>query len=401
MLAVSSPNGQHPKTADREGIGMKQRFDAVCVGGGVIGLMLACRLAERRLKVAVVDQGSMGKQASWAGAGIIPPPPEPPSPSPFDRLRSVSYHDYSDWAARLNEDTGIDIGLRHTGGIELAIDEADVQSVTSREDSWRRENISFDPIDANQLRQLEPELATQAGWRGHFFPQMAQVRNPRLLQGLIRLCERLHVALIANSAVVDLTDEPRTATVTLRNGDEIETGNVIVTAGAWSAKLLKKVGFDLPVQPVRGEIITYQLEPDLVRRIGLMGKCYYVPRSDGLLLVGATEELAGFDCRNTEQGIAMLSNLAASIFPVVRSMAPAYCWAGLRPGSPFSSPILGRVGDTQHLWVATGHFRHGLQLAPASARLLADWITGSTSFADLDSFSLRADRRGYQHSFHS
>jgi glycine oxidase len=165
---------------------------------------------------------------------------------------------------------------------------------------------------------------------------------------------------------------------------------VVVAAGPWSGALLQEVGVQAPTPPLRGQIVLLRSDRRLLRRIVEHGKDYLVPREDGRVLVGATEEDAGFDCRTTATGIHGLLAEALRLCPVLAGAEVEQSWAGLRPGSIDTRPYLGFAPGYRNLIVATGHKRAGLQLAPATAQVIADLVLGRPPGIDLDHF--RIDR---------
>jgi glycine oxidase len=175
-----------------------------------------------------------------------------------------------------------------------------------------------------------------------------------------------------------------------------------MSAGAWSAEILEGLpGPALPLRPIRGQIEVFQTDGSTVRHIFFAGKSYVVPREDGLVLIGATEEDAGFDKSVTADGLASLHQFAINLIPRLADAPVIHSWAGLRPASAVGHPILGPWAGLDRLWIATGHFRHGLQQSPGTAQLIADWIVGSDTFARPEDFSLEAHPAQFVSAFHS
>ncbi len=157
---------------------------------------------------------------------------------------------------------------------------------------------------------------------------------------------------------------------------------ICVTAGCWTAPLLRQLDIELPVQPVRGQIVQLRLPQLPFRCVIEQGRRYLVPRPDGLILVGSTEELTGFENKTTSDGIRSLLDFAYSLVPELKEAEVVRQWAGLRPGSPNGVPFLGRMDVFDNLYVGAGHFRSGLQMSPGSAKLLADMLMDSPSNSD-------------------
>jgi glycine oxidase len=350
------------------------------VGGGVIGLTTAYYLARQGAAVAVLDQADLGRQASWAGAGIIPPGNPDHARSPFDRLRALSSRLYPTLSQELRERTGLDNGYAVSGGLELPDGDAPTEE-------WRSEGVPFEEVRGAALRRLAPGLAP-AFDRAYFLPGMAQVRNPRHLKALIAFAEAEGVLLEPHlPARRLLLADGRVVGVETEQGRR-DAGRVLLAAGAWTDALLAPVGVRLGVQPVRGQIALLQTDRPGARPILMQGKRYLVPRLDGRVLVGSTEEDAGFDARPTAAAIAGLLAFAAGLVPALAGAVVERCWAGLRPGSPDGLPFLGPVTGCAGLYVAAGHFRAGLQLSPGSGLVLAEMLLGRPTSLPLEAFRL-------------
>lgn len=384
---------------------MSGAFEVLVVGGGAIGLLTAYELAGRMpgSSIAVCDKADFGLEASWAGAGIVPPGSEDPNTlmpgnpaigtvHPIDLLRGYSISRFSTLAAEFQELTGIDIEFRRTGGMELALDDETERELSESVPIWRELGIAFERVAPQRLNDIEPGLVCEPR-DAYWFPDMTQVRNPRLMQALEAACRSRNILLLAQTEVVGFAadaNSTRAAGVRLASGKVLCANTVVVTAGAWTQPLLFEAGIDLPLHPVHGQIVALQMDRPLVQRIILAGKLYLVPRSDGIVLVGSTEEDFGFEKKNTPEATAELLGFARSLFPLLEDAKILRCWSGLRPGTDLDHPLLGRVGPWENVWVAAGHFRRGIQLSPATARLLADWILGVPTFFEEESFSLTA-----------
>jgi glycine oxidase len=361
---------------------MANPADVLILGGGVIGLSAAFHLAARGARVCVIDQGEMGREASWAGAGIIPPGRPEQASGPFDRLRALSSSMFPDLSGELRESTGIDIGYRRCGGLEFPADEPIDTGV------WDREGISWEEFKGESLRRLVPPLAPGLGPAYHL-PDMAQVRNPWYVRALVAAAAARGVTLRPGCPVSGFSHEAGRITA-VQTGGRLVAGHYLVCAGAWSDLLLCSLGVQLGVRPVRGQIALLRTRSPILSTIVLRGKHYIVPRADGRVLVGSTEEDAGFDKATTAAAIANLLRFAAEMVPTLGGAAVEQCWAGLRPGSRDGLPSIGRVPGFDNLWVAAGHYRAGIQLSPATGRVLAEALTGAVPSVPLEAF--RPDR---------
>ncbi|MFO0891503.1 MAG: glycine oxidase ThiO [Isosphaeraceae bacterium] len=366
--------------------------DVVIVGGGVIGLSIAYVLAREGLGVTVLDRGRLGGEASGAGAGLIPPTGDEgrrPSRVPIAALRSWSASLFSDWSAALREETGVDNGYRRCGGVDVAWTEIEAQALRADAGRWRAEGIACERLAPADYPRVEPALNRDLPL-AYFLPDRAQIRNPRHLRALAAAATSRGATLLPDHEVQRLDRRgDRVAAVQTRQG-EFPCKWVVVASGAWSGRLLEHVGVRAPTPPVKGQIVLLRDDRPLLRRIVEHGKDYLVPRDDGRILVGATEEDAGFDTRPTEASYRMLLDRAIRLCPVLADARVEATWAGLRPGSIDGKPYIGPAPGFRNLVLATGHQRAGLQLSPATAELVADLVLGRPLRIDPSPF--RPDR---------
>jgi glycine oxidase len=361
---------------------MSQHPDVLILGGGVIGLTVAYSLARENVRVEVVDQGDFGQEASWAGAGIIPPGNPARARTPFDRLRALSSETFPAFSQELRERTGIDNGYLRCGGLELVAghDDADDQE-------WRGDGIRCEELTGPDLLRLEPRLA--GGFvRGFHIPDTAQLRNPRHLKALVAGCASRGVGLVPGCPVVGLERDGNRVSAVVTACGRMSAGRYLIAAGAWSDALLAQVGGRPGIRPVRGQIALLNTGAPLFRRVLMLGKRYLVPRPDGRVLAGATEEDAGFDRRTTAAAIRDLLDFAIGLVPGLANAPLERGWAGLRPGSPDGLPFLGRVPGVENVYVAAGHFRAGIQLSVGTGIVLKELMLGQPVTVPLDAFRL-------------
>ncbi|MGE3819707.1 MAG: glycine oxidase ThiO [Isosphaeraceae bacterium] len=349
--------------------------DVVVIGGGVIGLSVAYRLATEGVLCTVLDRGELGRQASWAGAGLIPAQGERAGSHPPADLRSWSASLYPEWSAALLEETGVDNGYRRTGGVDVGLSSEEADQLRTMAGRWRAEGIVFEKLAQGDFNRVEPALGP-AVTVAYFLPDRAQVRNPRHLQALIRSLTMRGVTLRPGRGALGFeTKEGRVTGVKTADGT-LACGAIVMAAGAWSGALLGGLGVDAPTPPVKGQIVLLRSERPLLKRIVEHGSHYLVPRDDGRILVGATEEHSGFDVRPTALGVRELLDEALMVCPRLAEAEVERAWAGLRPGSVDTRPYLGPIPGYVNAFVAAGHKRAGLQLSTGTAEVIADLVLG-------------------------
>ncbi len=344
----------------------ERHFDCLVVGGGLIGMLTARELAQAGLAVGLVERGETGRESTWAGGGILCPLYPWRYPDAVTALASWSQSRYAALAEALKDESGIDPEFQPNGLLILDTEE----TVQARQWAKHWQHL-LEPVDADRIREIEPalgEVPPQALW----LPRVAQVRNPRLAQALRKSLQNLGVTLLEHTPVKGLVLGENRVHGVLSEQGEINAERVVIAGGAWSALLLESVGMNLPVKPIRGQMILYRAEPDAVRRIVLSRDRYVIPRRDGRILVGSTLEDVGFDKGTTRAAMQELEAEARRMIPDLANYPIEHHWAGLRPGSPRGIPYILQHPRIAGLYINTGHFRNGVVLGPASARLLAD-----------------------------
>lgn len=318
---------------------------------------------------------------------MLPPGHDVQSPDPEVRLRSFSHSLWSEYSTELREVTGIDNGFSRCGSLELP---ADTDSLECQLALWQREGIATEKLDRAGLDRTVPALADHIR-AGVFLPEFAQVRNPRHLKSLVAACQTRGVEIVEFVSDLQLVSNGAGRVSAQSRSRRFEAEQVCITAGSWSASLLESLGVSLPVTPVRGQMVQLKVPHLPFTCVIERGRRYIVPRADGLILVGSTEERVGFEKRTTAEGIAGLIDFARSIVPELGTAEMVRSWAGLRPGSPDDLPFIGRIPDFANLFVGAGHFRSGLQMSPGTGSILADLILGRESA--IDPAGLTVDRR--------
>jgi glycine oxidase len=379
--------------------------DVIVIGGGVIGLSVALELAGQGAAVTVLEQADFGREASWAGAGILPPGNLDVAVAPEARLRALSHSLWPDWAEVLTAETGIETGYSRCGGLELctaACTEDDLENLASEIESWRAQGVRVEELDAYALREFEPLVSpeTVASYR---LPDLGQVRNPRLMKALLAGCAARGVRLRAGTPAVALEeqgdgagdgasaeDKSRRIDAIRTHSGRVQAGRYLVTGGAWSRGLLASVGIDVAIAPVRGQIVQVSQSSKPFSHVLQTGSRYLVPRDDGKILIGSTEEHAGFFKANTASAVSELLAFGISRVPSLAHARFERAWSGLRPGSGDGLPYLGRVAGFDNLFIAAGHFRNGLQMSPGTARLTRQALLDQDTDIPLERF--RSDR---------
>lgn len=355
---------------------MERKPDVIVVGAGIVGMTTARRLADEGRAVTLVERDRLGRSASRAAGGILSSLVPWDTPPALGEMMSLSMGILPGMAADLEADTGIDPELRRTG--MLFLDCESVDAAVAWAEATGEACMVLEPAD---VPIYEPAAARTTG-RSVIFPDRAQVRNTRFLDALGKDLARRGVKILERAGDCRLEAAGEGVAVHSPAHGRLAAPEVVLCAGAWSGELAKAVGLELPVIPVRGQMIWYQVPAAGIRHMILRGKKYVVPRAEGVILVGSTLEEVGFDDGVTPAARDELAAAAASIAPILGGTAIQGQWAGLRPGAPDGVPFVGAVPGLPGLWLNTGHARNGLNLAAGSARLLMDLMAGREPVLD-------------------
>ena len=366
--------------------------DRIIIGGGVIGLSIAYELARAGRNVRVLERGQLGKEASWAGAGILPPANRDTAVDPLDQLRGMGHQLHPQWAKHLLAETGIDNGYRQCGGIYLARDQGEAESLREMADCLHQEGIHVEPLSDEQVVHHEPALRPLVE-SGHCvaafrMPQEAQLRNPDHLRALAIACQQRGVKCETDCQVNRIVDEKGRITRVETSQGEFSGEQFCITSGAWSTLLLRDLHVSNRIVPIRGQMVLFKCAQTILTHVINEGSRYIVPRDDGRVLVGSSEEDVGFTKGTTKPVIGELSQLAYDLVPALKKAPIEQTWSGLRPATFDRYPYLGKIPGLDNAFVAAGHFRSGLYLSPSTAVVMSQLMQGIDPVIDLTPFSL-------------
>ena len=362
------------------------------IGAGIIGLSLAIELNKRGLKVLVVEKGEPGREASWAAGGMLAPFDVPQA---LGELAKTSAKMYPEFVHELEDESGVKIDFRDKGAIVLSTD-------SLRDPLGQSEAVkTLEVVLAQSPRIHEPAMNGPggAGLRAQFSPERS-VDPRQLIAAAIAAAKQRGIDFSSGDQVLAIETADGRANGVRTNKTRFSAGLVINCAGAWAGKIGESqfdlsasdthfpnpTGQIIPTHPVKGQMLYVAMpEKELLRHVVRTPDVYLVPRSDRRLLIGTTHEEVGFNKQTVPETIQKLYQEALKLVPKLAEARILEAWAGLRPGTPDNLPILGGT-EMPGYFVATGHFRDGILLAPVTARVMGQLIAGETPAFDLRPF---------------
>lgn len=340
------------------------------MGGGIIGLSLARELRKQGAEVLVVERGEPGREASHAAGGMLANCGDE-TPRTLQPLAKASAEMYPEFAHELEDESDMKVDLRSDGTLlfpapEHAIDQISGASALQR-----------------PLSELEPGL--NALERTALFLPERSVCPRALTQAALKAAKHRGVDIASGTTVTSVDVSGGQARGVTTDKTNYNSAAVVNCSGAWAGQIRP---LELPSRPVKGQMVCFAMpRRESLRHVVRSPAIYLIPRSDGRLLAGATVEEAGFDKRTVSGTIQRLRRSAIAMLPALEQARVLEDWAGLRPGTPDNLPILGETGIPGY-FVATGHFRDGILLAPVTARIMAQVIAGRSTDFNLEPFSV-------------
>jgi glycine oxidase len=360
-------------------------WDVVVVGGGVMGCASAWLLARAGAKVVVLERSVPGAEASSAAAGILGAQSEARAPGPLTDLFLSSRSRYRSFASELTQETGVDVGYRSCGVLEVAFD-ASRREALANAFGWQKScGLDIDSLDGDSLRRLEPALSSELAG-GIRFREDARLDPPAFLRALHIAALRAGARFRTGAYVKRVTLEGERATgVELEDGTEISASRVVVAAGSWSTLV---GGVPLParaVRPARGQIVELDNREPVLSSVVYGPDCYLVPRDDGRVLVGSTLEFVGYRREVTARAVRDLLTAALRLVPGLENASLGRTWSNFRPYTESGLPLIGPT-PIAGLILATGHHRNGILLAPITAEIVRELSLGRPAPIDLSPF---------------
>lgn len=363
--------------------------NVLIIGGGIIGLSIARALKKKGIdKITILERGAIGKEASYAAAGMLAPNAETEKTDDFFYFCTQSNQLYPQFSTELLDETGVNIELERGGTFYLALRDHDVNEIRRRFEWQKSAGLKVEHLSAEEIRKAEPFVSPDVR-EGLFFPNDWQVENRQLIAALKKYAELNDINIFTNTEVKSLITENGKIIGAETKEKTFFAEKVVLTTGAWTS-FIKIPDLALPlVKPIRGQILSFKTVKRLFFHVIYSPRGYIVPRLDGKILAGATVEDAGYDKRITETGTNFILENSIEIAPNLANLEINDKWSGLRPFAADGLPILGSFPQVKDLFIATAHYRNGILLAPLTGEIMAEKIVNNSDSNYLNVFSPR------------
>ncbi|MBV8362267.1 MAG: glycine oxidase ThiO [Deltaproteobacteria bacterium] len=358
----------------------------VIIGGGVIGSSIAWRLAREGVAVTVLERGKLGKEASWASAGMIAPQAEAQAAGPFFQLCLSARDTFEATLEMLRADTDVDPEYDRAGILYLALNDSERSELEQRARWQAGAGGTVEELTLSAARQMEPAISPNAVY-ALYMPLERRTENRRLTQAYATAAIGKGAVLVEGVAAKEvLVKGSNVNGVRSYDGRVFEADVVINAAGAWSGEI-QGIADKFETYPVRGQIACFETRPGYLRSSIFSHGGYLVPRRDGRILAGSTMEEAGFDKSVTLAGLAKITAAALDMVPALSELPFREAWAGLRPATRDFLPVLGPSPSVPDFFYATGHFRSGILLSAVTGEIIADLVQARNPSIDVAPFS--------------
>ena len=348
------------------------------IGGGIIGLTIAWRLTSIGKKVIIVDKNNLGKEASWAAAGMLSGRLDlRPSEKKLLPIFEKSHCAWPKFAQELENKSGKSIGYSKEVTIMVACDHYEEKKLKNNYNFLKKNNINISWLKGDDIRKKEPFVSNNI-ISGFFSPDDHHVNNRYMIDALITILKKNKKKCIfkENTEVKEIiTSRNQVVGIRTKTKETIKTKDIIICSGAWTNKINNIELNEAPIRPVKGQIICLKVPKKLsfLQHILWRENVYLVPRDNGDLIIGATEEEMGFDKNLTAGGVYNLLKIARDILPAIEDLQIVESWSGLRPTTRDEAPIIGPSKKIKGLIYATGHHRNGILLAPLTSNVIQNY----------------------------
>lgn len=362
---------------------MANTRDVAIVGAGIVGCSIAFELAKAGVRVCVLDKGGIGEESSAAAAGMLSGQHGVTNFGPRYQLHLEARELHARLADELRELTGIDVGFCRWGLLQLLFTSGELRAAERCAAVQMQAGLRVERLSREETLAREPAVTPDLQGSIRYVDE-AHVHNGRLTIALAEAARRHGAELRSGEPAVALIREGGRVVGVQTPTETMYAETVVVANGAWSSALLRPLGLQLPVKPMRGQMLAVRTVPRAVSQVIYGRHMYLVPRPDGETLIGATVEDVGFRKEVTVEGLEALVQAGRRIAPGLLGQPVMRTWAGLRPGSPDGLPLIGPLESLPGLLLAVGHHRNGILLGPMTGVLVKQLLVDQVLSPHLD-----------------
>jgi len=366
---------------------MNSKYDAIVVGGGVIGGSIAYSLSKRGFKVLVLEKNRLASESSGAAGGMLAAQSEFNGSSEWFEFALKSREMFPTLAVEIKEASGIDIELINKGMFKVGLNEREQQENKQLMAIQRQYGEQANWLTSNEVRKKEPALS-EAITGALFYEKDGQVDASKLSLGFLKSAETRGAVVKEDVEVHDFHFLSGKVTGVVTTAGDFFSETIVVAGGAWSEKLLSTTGLQLGTYPVKGECFSVVTDQPLLRSTIFSHGCYLVPKKEGRLIVGATVKPQLDNKKVSIEGIFSLMEKAKVLLPTIENAEFERAWAGIRPQTADGLPYVGEHPMYKGLFIATGHFRNGILLSPMTGEVIADMVEGKPTTLNMTSFEV-------------
>lgn len=366
----------------------QRNSEVVILGGGVIGCSIAYHLRKAGVEVLVVEKQEVAAEASSAAAGLLSPFGSLTGPGPFTDLVLASWLRAPELMPLLEEESGVQVEYKRLGGLHIATTSDEIEALRQQMVAWKQLGAEAAWLTGDEVREREPLLGADVK-AAVFVEGEASIKAPAVTRAYAEAARRLGARFALSTEVTSIVlSDSRVSGVKTAQGETIGCQQLVIAAGAWSARCGEWLGLTIPVSPMRGQILALRQPEPPLQHIVFGEDVYFSPKFDGTIVVGATVEQAGFDKSLTAGGIAWLLSSALHMAPALEHAVLERMWTGLRPWSKDRRPILGKAPGWENVILATGHSGMGFELSAITGKTIAELITTGQTPALIRAFGI-------------
>lgn len=355
-------------------------FDVLIVGGGVIGMLTARHLQSECYKIAIIEKNTLGGESTLAAGGILSALNPWQQSIAAQSLINEGRQNFTALAEDLKQETNIDPELIQSGMLVLNVNDK------QQAQAWAKQNNEMIEILSQQSLLEHEENISPDFEEALYLPNISQIRPPKLIAALQQSLQQRKIKVYENSMVKEILTEANKVTGVATQNENLYAEKIVICSGAWTKSFFQEDN-SIDIQPIRGQMLLYKAPKNILSHIVLKDRAYMIPRKDGYILCGSTVEHVGFKNEITQTARQTLQNIAHELVPSFAKLEPIKQWAGIRPGTQREVPYICKHPQIKGLYINSGHYRYGIVMSIASARIMTELISNSLNASQIAAFT--------------